>query len=209
MNNGTINADDGAGPGIAIATTNFTNNGLLEATNGSTLAIQTSDFINTGTIAVHGGGTIIDTNLLDVGEGTLTGDGIIDANVQLDSDPSTLAFNIGGELQDTDYDSLLIDGNITLGGDLEITLTDGFIPNPGDVFTVLDVEGGGALSGDFANVASGQYLLTTGGTGEFMVNYSPGTGEIVLSDFQAVPEPASAALLLSATGAMLIRRRRK
>jgi hypothetical protein len=211
VNNGTLQATGfndtlGYSSNLTIDSTNFTNNGLITATDGGTVQIS-SNFTNTGVIAVHGG-TIVSTNLLDVGEGTLTGDGTIDANVQLDSDPSTLAFNIGGEIQDTDYDSLIIDGDITLGGNLEITLANGFIPNPGDVFTVLDVEDGDALSGDFVNVLDGQYLLTTDGTGEFVVNYSPGTGEIVLSDFQAVPEPASAGLLLSAAGAMLIGRRR-
>jgi fibronectin-binding autotransporter adhesin len=208
INEGTINADNAAGQGVSVKITNLTNTGLLEATNGATLALQVANFLNTGTIAVHGGSTITSTNALNVGEGTLTGDGIIDGDVVLDSDPSTLAFNIGGTLQDADYDSLIIDGNITLGGNLQLTLADGFVPSSSDVFTLLQVEDGGTLSGDFANVGDGQFLLTSDGAGEFLVNYGTGANadQIILSDFQVVPEPASLSLL--ATSGILLARGR-
>jgi fibronectin-binding autotransporter adhesin len=215
LNNGTINDDSqpasGNSPTTIISIANFINNGTLEATNGGIISIQSSTFTNAGTIAVQSGGIIISTNNLNIGEGTLTGSGTVQANVILDSDPSTLAFNIGGENQGTDYDSLTIDGNMTLAGDLQITLINGFIPNNLDVFTVLEVADGDMLSGNFDNVLDGQRILTADGAGSFLVNYGSGADadEIVLSDFESVPEPTSAGSLLTGSAILLNRRKRR
>jgi fibronectin-binding autotransporter adhesin len=229
VNNGTIQAD-GTGNGFfmalgnasnnagAIAATNgatvtldtggnfftFTNSGTLEASSGGILAFVGADLINTGTIALHNG-TLSTDVALAVGDGTLTGSGTIDGDVTLNSDPSTLAFQIRSN---TDFDSLVVNGDISLAGNLEIMVAPGaasFIA-AGDTFDVLNAN---SLSGLFLNVTDGQRLDTSDGDGSFLVNYGSGAfaDEIVLSDFQAVPEPAAVSLL--GMGALVFLRRRR
>jgi hypothetical protein len=220
INNDTIDSDLYPELGTYTYVANLINNGILEATNGSTLYISTKSsdgfpanytFTNHGIVAVHNG-TIQAPGGLAVNDGTLTGSGTIIANVTLSSDPSTLAFNIGGRNQGTDYDSLTIQGNMALGGNLELTLTNGFIPADTDTFTVLMLQAGQgfALSGSFLNVADGGRLVTTDGLGSFQVLYGSGAfaNEIVLENFQAIPEPSCLALLAVAPPVLLARRKR-
>jgi hypothetical protein len=67
------------------------------------------------------------------------------------------------------------------------------------------------MTGSFLNVANGQRLETSDGSGNFVVNYGAGAyaDEVALSDFQpgALPEPTSAVLLLFGGMGMLARRR--
>jgi hypothetical protein len=72
-----------------------------------------------------------------------------------------------------------------LGGDLELVLLNGFVPNPSD--TILIFSAGFSIFNSFANVANGQRLTTTDGLGSFIVNYGAGSAfdprQIVLSSF--------------------------
>lgn len=167
----------------------FINNGTIEATNGG--IIDLASFTNNGTVALHNG--TFDGNLA-VSSGELTGTGRVSGSVIL-SVPSTLGFEIGGIGQGTSYDSLTVAGNIALAGDLEITFENGFesLINSSEQFTVLT----GALSGSFDNVLSGGRLETTDGFGSFQVNYGGADfpDEIVLSDYQSLPEPGSIMIL--------------
>ncbi len=242
INNGTINADDSdhnmdvylstfINNNLVEATseatltihssTNFTNSatGTVKA-DGSDSGVEIDgSFTNHGTIAVHSSGSITAPNGLNVGDGTLTGSlpgsslastGTINGNVTLTSapSPSTLLFQIHSN---TNYDSLSINGNMSLAGNLELTLTGGSISSS-DKFTVLAVDAPYTLSGSFLDVANGGTLLTTDGSGSFMVHYGTGStypaNEIVLDKFSAVPEPAAAMLALCGTG-LLVRRRRR
>jgi hypothetical protein len=213
-NAGTIEATNGALITLGDSSSYdypFSNSGIIRATNGATLNINTSGFTNTGTIALHNG-TLNDATGLDIGTGTLTGSGTINGNVTLDSDPSTLAFNIGGETQGADYDSLTINGNTILAGDLQITLTNDFLPLNTDIFTVLQVDASDTLTGSFLNVSDGGRLETADGTGSFEVLYGSGefANEIVLEDFQVspVPEPSSIVFTLTSLS-LLVRRKRR
>jgi len=76
------------------------------------------------------------------------------SHVSLDSDlvlgpGSTTHIEIGGRMKGSDYDSITVSGDAALFGRLEIELTNGFAPDPGDQFLVLSA---GTLSvGAFAS----------------------------------------------------------
>jgi fibronectin-binding autotransporter adhesin len=171
-----------------------------------TLVWQGTQFTSTGILQLYGT-KVTAANGLNVGEGTLTGSGTINGNVTLASDPSTLGFQLR---DDTDYDSLTINGNVSLNGNLQITLANGFLPLNSDVFTVLDVNSADNLTGSFLNVPDGGTLETADGSGYFIVEYADiqFPNEIVLTDFQQIPEPASAGMLCLIAAGSLMRRRR-
>ena len=72
-----------------------------------------------------------------------------------------------------------------------------------DTFTVLTATS--SLGGAFANVASGDRLVLTGGH-SFQVDYAGAS--VVLSDFLLAPEPGSASLLLPGLALLGLLRRR-
>jgi hypothetical protein len=188
VNNGTINADTGS---LQISTDNFTNNSLAEATSGGSLYIASRNFSNHGTLAMHNG-RIYCSQSLSVGNGTLTGSGTV-AEALVLSSASDLSFDLAGETQGSLYDSIAVTGNTTLGGMLQLSLTNAFVPQSSDIFTLLTVGNSFKLSGAFGNVPDGGRLVTTDGEGSFLVNYGSGSyaSEIVVSDYQTVPEPAT------------------
>ena len=98
----------------------------------------------------------------------------------------------------------------SLGGTLAVKLLDGFTElGAADQIVLLDAPS--SLQGSFMNVANDARLDTNGGS--FRVNYgsaSPfGADKLVISDFQPVPEPATAAIvLIGGAIATCLRRRR-
>lgn len=167
INNGTINADvNGSQLRVFFSgQSGNQNNGTMEANNGGTLSLQVGQLTNNGTI----------TPGLSPGQLNYSG------TLNLGS-ASNLLFVIDGLGQGTQYDWLNeIDGAAqTLGGSLTVRLTNGFIPQSQDVFTIVTTQQ--VLQAAFTNVASGARLITEGGEGSFVVNYS-GTNNVTLSDF--------------------------
>jgi pectate lyase len=126
---------------------------------------------------VNNGGTIAPGN--SIGHSEVLGD--------LTLASGTLAIELDGTASDT----LGVLGVATLGGDLEIGLLNGFVPDAGDSWTILVADGG--ITGGFDTVPAGYSVQIVGDA-------------LVLT---AVPEPGSvAAVVVLAAGAMLRRRRR-
>ena len=209
INNGTIKADVN-GDTVNLNNRYFTNNGLIEAIGGGSLSLGgTTLFTNTATIALSNG-TISTSNGLDIGSGTLTGSGTIDSNLRFD-DASQLDMSIGGTLQGSDYDALTVNGNVTLGGTLNVYFANGFETSitSNEQFVILTQTPGNGytFNGFFNNVEDGGSLLTADGYGSFQINYGRynHVDEVVLSNFQPVPEPTTLAPVCC--GAVLLRRR--
>jgi len=102
-------------------------------------------------------------------------------------------------------------GIIVIGPTLQTTPE--YIPSPSDTFTILTAT---SISGQFDNAPDGSRILMADGFGSFIVHYtadpssltfpSPIT-QVVLSDFQSIPEPATLSLLAVGVTALLSRRR--
>lgn len=124
------------------------------------------------------------------------------------SSGALLALELGGTLRGNGYDALNVGGAVDLGVDtvLQLSFINGFTATTGQQFQLINASGG--VFGTFANVADGERLLTTDGTGSFLVHYGNGQG-LVLSDFNtaAVPEPSTWALLLAGAGLLAWRRK--
>jgi hypothetical protein len=124
------------------------------------------------------------------------------------ADTSRLLIDIGGRTQGTTYDLVQVNANLTLGGELLVSFLNGFESqiSSADTFTILTTRQ--TLTGAFDNIASGQRLLTSDGLGSFLVNYSAATRSVVLSDFQAVPEPSAILWAVMSIGLLARVRRR-
>lgn len=114
-----------------------------------------------------------------------TGSTFINGNYT-QQDNGILEIEIGGSAVSTGYDFVNVTGTAFLDGTLQLDLINGFVPTPGQAFTILNVSPG-TLIGFFDNVGDNQRLDTVGGEGSFLVRYgvtSPNPTQIILSDFQ-------------------------
>ena len=195
----------------------FTNNGTLSITAGA--VVFESTFTNSGAIALGSNATAQFSGPLSLGTSTLSGTGTITApsvtagglvspgnspgqltltgNLTLLS-TSSLLIELGGTSQGTNYDFLSVGGTATIAGTLQLAFVNGFQGTalPVNTFTVLTAGGATGLTGAFANVpTSGLRINTIDGFGSFQVNFTPNS--VVLSNFVAVPEPSTWAMLAS------------
>ena len=221
---GTIQSDSGSTLLVDSAATTFDNFGLLSAINNSVLEVRDTT-TNFGIVDAQAGSRVEFDTLINGAGGELTGDGNIDALGEIINDGTISPGNSPGMLTlETDlmlgssstleielaslsmFDELIINGDLVLGGELELALLDGYTPGETDIFDVVMAD---TISGFFANVSDGSRLLTTDGLGSFQVNYG-GSGSVQLSQFQvsAVPEPGAATILMAVCVGLLARRRR-
>ena len=96
----------------------------------------------------------------------LGGSGLnVTGNISLLSS-SQLTFQLGGLTQGTQYGFLNVTGSVGLGGNLVASFVNSFQASNSDSFTVLSSTA--ALTGRFANVASGDFLAVSDGSGAFL-----------------------------------------
>ncbi|MEM9914860.1 MAG: PEP-CTERM sorting domain-containing protein [Planctomycetota bacterium] len=174
--------------------------GTLRGAGLSTLSYVANDGLtNFGTIAP---GNTTSPGLPEAGFLNIAGDLLLGST-------SKIEIEIGGGTTNVDYDQIFVAGNVGLGGELSVTLINGFTPDASTTFSVLGgVFGAPGTGGAFTNIASGDRLFTEDGAGSFLVSYAAtGAGQVELSDYQPIPEPST--LAVSAVASVFVLRRRR
>jgi hypothetical protein len=125
-----------------------------------------------------------------------------------------VAFELAGTVQGTQYDHLIINGNLAVGGNLAVDVVGSFDSSIHNSMT-FTLASSTALTGAFTNAANGARISTADGRFTFLVNYGAGSSfgvnDLVISGFQGVPEPSTWALLLTGSSylAWALRRRKR
>jgi T5SS/PEP-CTERM-associated repeat protein len=125
---------DGAGSGwLNVEELTISGNGTLTVTNGGTAYATT---LTVGALAeIHGDGNIVGNveNSGLVSPGTSPGALSIDGDYTQTA-PGELLIELASA---SSYDQLLVTGDSTLAGTLNVSLIEGFVPSPGQSFTFL------------------------------------------------------------------------
>ena len=137
----------------------FSNAGNVTVGSGSTFN-STGDYSQSGGNTTLAGGTLKAINV-NLNLGALSGSGTVAANVNntagqvnpgglgaagqltisgnyTQASAGTLNIDIGGDTSGTQFDQVNISGAAALGGTLNTSFLNGFVPNPGDSFPVLN-----------------------------------------------------------------------
>lgn len=163
------------------------------------LNLAGGSLIGSGTIA---GNVIVPTGSAAtfISPGSILGQLTVQGDLTLAS-TSQLLFDLGnGTVQGTSYDFLSVTGRTTVAGTLTINLVNGAqatIP-PNYTFTLINSTLG--LSGRFANAPDNTRFFTTDLQSSFLVTYTGNS--LSLTNFVAVPEPSTWALLFTGLGVL-------
>ncbi|HZJ17008.1 MAG TPA: autotransporter-associated beta strand repeat-containing protein, partial [Chthoniobacteraceae bacterium] len=142
----------------------------------------------------------------------ITGAGLLSTgNFDLNSG-AHLAIELGGTGAGSQYDRVQVTGGLTLAGDLQGSLINGYLPVAGDLFFIIINDGSDAVTGTFNGLAQGGMLDFGGRT--FQVSYA---GDVATQSFTGgndvalivVPEPSAWTMLFGGFGLLLTLQRRK
>ncbi len=179
---GDLTVENGA---VLTTTKSFKNSGKLKVAAGS--SFSAASYVQTeGSATVDG--TLTASSVIKLESGTVLGTGMLSGAVSSgaavtvgdsSTQPGKLAItgsyaqsasgalnvSVGGTAAGMQYSQLVISGAANLGGTLNITLADGFVPAIGDTFTIL-----------MAGSATGQFTAVNGtvidSNEHFEVSYS-------------------------------------
>lgn len=144
-----------------VRTGGLTNTGVISVAG----SLDVLGSVNNSNLVTTTSGSIVRFYGPVSGAGSYTGTGTVaflaafapgasPANVNFGGDvaldaASNLQIELGGNTPGTQYDKLTIAGDATLGGTLDVSLINGFVPAIGSTFQILSAAGG--VSGTFAN----------------------------------------------------------
>ncbi len=220
--------------GVISSSTLLINYGLTKTGPG---LLVLGNIANTydGETTVNGGelrisGSIAGSTLTTINTGTLSGTGTVGALRTTGGFLAPGAAGVGTlSAGDTTFaggtfalelasaasaDQLRVTGAVSLTANTALTLSllGGYVPTPGDSWTLIDNDSTDAVTlGAFRFTSAGnpinQLTPFTLGATQYVLNYAAGTGNDVV--LQAVPEPSTTALLAGALGLLGFARRRK
>ncbi len=192
VNDGTLDVDSDlefifdAGFEAVAAAANHTNSGLIRIEDsvvtyrGDSLANQDG-----GTIAGTGELKLIQLSSSIINNGSispgLSAGTLTITTEQLTQGPTgSIDIEIGGTTAGTDYDQVILGGFATLGGQLNVSLIDGFVPASSDSFEpFVLVEDSGQIDETFANAPADGQVAIDGG--QFSVIYT--NNKVFLNSF--------------------------
>jgi len=159
------------GPGEVVINNDLTGSGMIIMQNG-----------------VLSGGGSIDGDVANLGgtiaPGNSPGRMVIKGDL-IQAEDGNLSIELAGTAAGSEHDVLQVDGLVSLGGALEVSLLDGFEPTAGDTFDILDF---GSLTGRFDEIQLPE--LADGKGWNVSALHSDGT-------ISVVPEPHTLLLLLA------------
>ena len=127
--------------------------------------------------------------------GQSPGEVTIEGNVEL-GESNVLTLELGGYAPGDDFDVVNVLGQIALGGTLNLTTIDGFVPRVGDSFEVMTF---GSMTGGFDGFISDSGLgYSTAITGN----------ALTVTITSTIPEPGTALVALGGLAGLCVRRRR-
>jgi len=194
-------------------TNNFGGIASLTVSDGGLVLSQgnTGVTIFQQSILTGGGGTIIGNTIENrgvVSPGDSTGEMTLGGNF-LQTDSGTLLIELGGLIQGTEYDHLIVTNQAFLGGTLAVSMFGDFQLGHSQVFDVLT--SGGPLSGQFLGLDDNSLVGTFNGVDLFIryaqIEGPTGTSGLVRL-YSAVPEP-SGLLLVGGLGLTIVLRRNR
>ncbi len=183
--------------------TRFLNQGTNRVASLGTFAVgATTDYVQTSGATALEGGAISSTRDLQIQAGALRGIGTVTANVvnagDLSPDANAAPLRVQGDYRQTSTGSfrvalaaglssqLDVTGSATLDGALATSVADGYLPAPGNSFSVLSY---GSLAGKFVQSASG---LEAASQLDVLPVYGPSALALVVSSALSVGGPAAA-----------------
>ena len=99
---------------------------------------------------------------------------------------ATLEVNLNGTTSGQ-YDQLRVVGTVTLGGELDVTFLNSFVPTTGDSFVIIDNDGSDAVVGTFTGLAQGAVVTVDGVS--LAISYTGGTGNDVTLSYVVPADP--------------------
>ncbi|MEM1057857.1 MAG: PEP-CTERM sorting domain-containing protein, partial [Verrucomicrobiota bacterium] len=190
-------------PSVVVAET-----GIMTGYGESRVTTTIEGAINPG--VAERGGTLLFTEGLTLGASSFT---FIDLGGTLPGD--------AGAFYDQINSSSITEGITILdGAELEVSLSTTFIPDPSDIFYIINREDGGTFDTTFEGLEEGAFVslgddyvaeitYLANWTGNQATSSLTGGNDIALYNVRLVPEPASAGLLLMGALAVALRRRRR
>lgn len=117
---------------------------------------------------------------------------------------SLVEIELGGLLEGSEYDQLIVSGNADVSGDLSVEFINGFQLDRDQEFLIVDIHG--SLNGQFAGLSEGDVVTSQGGR-DLYITYQAGSGNGIA--LFSVPEPGSTLLISLMAGLAMIGRRRR
>ncbi|MHB8788943.1 MAG: RHS repeat-associated core domain-containing protein [Desulfobulbaceae bacterium] len=193
INNGTVRSHVGANGGwrvisgpldnqgifqvdyplrIEEAADTLTNNGTINVAGGKTLTVSgTSSFVNHIDGVLQGSGTLIIENQIfftnegQINPGSAVGTLSITGNIE-QTPTGRIGIEIGGTVAGTGYDQLKVSGKGDLGGTLNVSFANNYVPQPGDSYQIITY---GSYTGAFSSITP----PIASGNRDWNISYTP------------------------------------